>query len=216
MFRAASQRIESVWELPLEEAAAWFLDRTPLPQARFDAQREVIRAKYFTVARQQSELVLSRIQEQVASAIEEGVDRAEFVGRIQQMLRDAGISPLEPWHADLVYNQNLSTAYQAGKYDLTFSPEVEAEFPALEYVTVGDDFVRPAHAAMNGRVFRRDDPVWREWYPPNGFNCRCQVIALRAEEVRDVDDAPPLLDERPVAPDPGFDETPSEAYRRAV
>jgi uncharacterized protein with gpF-like domain len=42
--------------------------------------------------------------------------------------------------------------------------------PLLRYVTVGDNDVRPSHAAMNGFVARRNHSAWRTWYPPNGFN----------------------------------------------
>lgn len=35
----------------------------------------------------------------------------------------------------------------------------------------------------NGKVFRADDPIWQKIYPPNGYNCRCKVIALDYEQV---------------------------------
>ena len=41
----------------------------------------------------------------------------------------------------------------------------------------------PAPAAMNGKVFRADDPVWKTHYPPTGFGCRCFVMALTAEDM---------------------------------
>ncbi|HEP9359748.1 TPA: minor capsid protein, partial [Pseudomonas aeruginosa] len=41
-----------------------------------------------------------------------------------------------------------------------------------------DGKTRPSHAALNGVVYRHDDPVWSSIYPPNGFNCRCRVTAI--------------------------------------
>jgi uncharacterized protein with gpF-like domain len=37
---------------------------------------------------------------------------------------------------------------------------------------------------MHGQVFRHDDPLWSSIFPPNGFNCRCRVIALSEAAVK--------------------------------
>lgn len=49
----------------------------------------------------------------------------------------------------------------------------------LQYRTAGDDRVRPEHAALEGVTLPMDDPFWEEYYPPNGWNCRCTVIQVR-------------------------------------
>jgi hypothetical protein len=48
---------------------------------------------------------------------------------------------------------------------------------------VMDSRTRPAHAALNGRTFRYDDPFWQSGFPPNGFRCRCGVRALDREDL---------------------------------
>ncbi|MFV0378335.1 MAG: DUF935 family protein [Mangrovibacterium sp.] len=45
-----------------------------------------------------------------------------------------------------------------------------------EYQTVGDDEVRPEHAALDGRVFKFDDVTARQLWPPNGYRCRCEGV----------------------------------------
>lgn len=75
---------------------------------------------------------------------------------------------------------------------------------------------------MHGRIFRHDHPVWRTWYPANGFNCRCQVVTVSAREMEregwtvETEDPTGLLIEpvdapsgmkmpaRPLMPDSGF------------
>ena len=56
--------------------------------------------------------------------------------------------------------------------------------PFLMYYAILDSRTRPSHRAMNGQVFRHDDPVWSSHYPPNGWNCRCRVRALTARQVK--------------------------------
>jgi SPP1 gp7 family putative phage head morphogenesis protein len=46
----------------------------------------------------------------------------------------------------------------------------------LEYTTVGDDRVRPAHAILDGFTALRTSSVWNTLYPPLAFNCRCHVV----------------------------------------
>lgn len=49
----------------------------------------------------------------------------------------------------------------------------------LQYRTAGDAKVRPAHAEMAGITLPASDPFWAEFYPPNGWGCRCSVVQIR-------------------------------------
>lgn len=49
----------------------------------------------------------------------------------------------------------------------------------LQYRTAGDDKVRPEHAALDRITLPITDPFWEEYYPPNGWNCRCTVVQVR-------------------------------------
>ena len=52
----------------------------------------------------------------------------------------------------------------------------------LQYRTAGDDKVRPEHAALNGVTLPMSDPFWDEYFPPNGWNCRCTVAQVLKEK----------------------------------
>lgn len=47
--------------------------------------------------------------------------------------------------------------------------------PYLEYVTARDAKVREEHRALDGVILPIDAPFWQQYYPPNGWNCRCSV-----------------------------------------
>lgn len=49
----------------------------------------------------------------------------------------------------------------------------------LQYRTAGDAKVRPTHAEMAGITLPASDPFWGEFYPPNGWGCRCSVVQVR-------------------------------------
>ena len=92
------------------------------------------------------------------------------------------------------------------------------EFPAFQYLTAGDSSVRLNHRAMHGRVYRRNDPVWSTWWPPNGFNCRCRVSPVSQMEIEEdgtvIQQGPPIdiHTGRTVAPDSGFDSHPAQDH----
>ena len=49
----------------------------------------------------------------------------------------------------------------------------------LQYRTAGDSRVRDEHAALNGTTLPPSDPFWKQYLPPNGWNCRCDVDRVR-------------------------------------
>lgn len=52
----------------------------------------------------------------------------------------------------------------------------------LEYRTAGDEKVRQSHANLNGICLPKNDPFWQEFYPPNGWRCRCIAVEVLAKE----------------------------------
>lgn len=74
------------------------------------------------------------------------------------------------------YNFVQSSAEMAAKWE-RFSEDGDRY--NLQYRTAGDGKVRPEHAALNGVTLPQSDPFWEEYYPPNGWNCRCTVVQVR-------------------------------------
>lgn len=126
-----------------------------------------------------------------------------------------------------IFRTNLQGHYARGRCEQ--QKRTADVFPYLMFDAVNDSRTRPSHAAMDGMVARHDDPIWRTWRPPAGYQCRCTLRALterKAERymARDRDRLardPALAAARAQArPDDGWDydpcAEPTEGLRRAL
>ncbi|KGT95352.1 head assembly protein [Erwinia typographi] len=140
--------------------------------------------------------VLTDVHTALAQALEDGQTGAWFKDNLMPQLArkgwlgsglkadDDGVlegRKLMPYRLDTIFRTNTQSAYMAGRYE-KMRANVKAR-PYWQYVAVMDSRTRPAHAALNGRIFRWDDPIWDILFPPNGYNCRCRVVALSQAEV---------------------------------
>ena len=85
---------------------------------------------------------------------------------------------------DATYNEN----YLRAEYNfVSASAEMAARWESfmkdgdrynLQYRTQRDDKVRPEHAALDRVTLPMSDSFWEEFYPPNGWNCRCTVAQV--------------------------------------
>ena len=74
------------------------------------------------------------------------------------------------------YNFVVSSSTMAAKWE---EFQKDGDRYNLQYRTANDDRVRPEHAALHGVTLPPSDTFWAEYYPPNGWNCRCTVVQVR-------------------------------------
>lgn len=74
------------------------------------------------------------------------------------------------------YNLAVASGQMAGTWQR--AQDNKELMPLMKYVTVGDTRVRPEHVELDGVTRPVDDEFWNTYYPPNGWNCRCDVISL--------------------------------------
>lgn len=155
-------------------------------------------ARAFTVARAARLDVLQDIRDALVENLESGQSLREFQRNLRPTLEakgwwgrqlvvapDGGAEVAQlgsPRRLATIYQSNLQSAYMAGRYAAAY--EARETHPYWMYVAVMDGVTRPSHAALHGKVFRWDDPIWLHIMPPNGYNCRCRIVALTAEAVK--------------------------------
>lgn len=74
------------------------------------------------------------------------------------------------------YDTAIASAQMAAKWQRFYADK--KTLPLLQYRTVGDDRVRPSHEELDNVIRNIDDPFWDMYFPPNGWNCRCDVIQV--------------------------------------
>lgn len=151
--------------------------------------------KIFTVAKTAGYDVLKDIRAAVQKAIDEGTTLRDFQKELKPLLKQKGWwgkvpDPSDPTkevqlgsvrRLETIYTTNLRTSYQAGRYA---NLEDNAAFrPYWQYIAVMDDRTRKEHKELHGKVFRHDDPFWENFFPPNGWNCRCTVKSLSQKDL---------------------------------
>ena len=210
--------------LPFAEAISFFQDKGL--QLSPDSYRDVWAAAHvqaFTVARVTEIDMLEDIRKAVDKAVKDGTPLNAFKKDLIPLLERRGwFAPkgedaeiempdgtirkrLTPWRLDTIYRTNLQSAYQAGRFRQML--ENAPNRPWWMYDAVNDSRTRPSHAAMDGKVYRFDHPIWDRWHPPQGYNCRCVLRALSDKDMKRAGKKESI--EPPLAqPDQGFDYNP--------
>ena len=185
--------IEAAFDLPPEEAIAFFRDKELLTSF---AWQDVWKAEHeiaFTVAKMADLDLLADVRDAVDEAIADGTTLADFKRRLIPLMEKAGWwgvqeqeDPLtgqkqlvqlgSPRRLETIFRTNMAMSYSAGEWQQI--EETAEEAPYLMYDAVDDNRTREQHRAWNGTVLRWDDPWWQTHRPPNGWNCRCSVIQL--------------------------------------
>ena len=137
----------------------------------------------------------------LADATKEELGTQDSTDNVIEALRDKGISPRSTYYVENLVRTHAAIAYGAA-HRVSFSND--PDLWGYEYVTVGDDRVRDSHERMDGMIRKKDDPIWTKWWPPNGWGCRCQTVAIYDDEEKQTP-VPKDAD-----PDEGFDFDPGE------
>jgi SPP1 gp7 family putative phage head morphogenesis protein len=172
------------FKLPFTEAIQHFKAKLPLPSTSWDTFADSASDFAFVLANVTSAELLGDVYNLVLSGLENGDSYGEFKKGFDQAIEKAGWNPANrPWRTNLIFNQSLRSAYQAGRYKQMSDPEVLKLRGFWQYVHRDSRVPRPHHLALDGKIFRADDPFWQTSYPVNGWGCRCSVVSLSQRDL---------------------------------
>lgn len=161
-----------------------------------------------------------RINKAMARIAEDGLHVRAGMAELRQAFNASGITPENSFTLENLLRTQTQIAYAAGRANVLAEPEIDEILWGYEYVSVGDDRVRPSHAAMDGIRLPKDDPFWLTHMPPNGYSCRCTVIEIFKgdRQARQKPPATRIIDGEPVEPRPdrGFEFHPGQLFRDGI
>jgi SPP1 gp7 family putative phage head morphogenesis protein len=195
---------------PPEQAIAYLKSKGLRLTFNWKEMLDEAHARAFTVAKVMRLDILRDIRTGLLGALKDGKTLSQFEKELTPLLQSKGwwgkqlvqgnngeleVAQLgSPHRLKTIYQTNMQSAFMAGRK----RAQLEADaFPYLMYVAVMDSRTRPSHAALNGKIWRKDDRVWATISPPNGFNCRCRTRALTPGQLKreglSVSDSPEIV-----------------------
>lgn len=111
----------------------------------------------------------------VLNAVNKSIADGSTFDDFKKIVAENGIN-LPESYLDNVFRTNIQSEYAYGRWQ--HQQQNKLSRPYLMYSAIEDSRVRPSHLALNNIIRHIDDPFWLSWYPPNGFRCRCTVIAI--------------------------------------
>jgi SPP1 gp7 family putative phage head morphogenesis protein len=175
------------FDLPPTGAVDFLRNLTPVTRDVFDGLTQQYRNDAFTVAGVSDQKLLGKIRDALSETLAKGGTREDFHQAVDRMTTEAGIEKISAFELDTIFSTNVGRAYSAGRLIQMREPHMMDALPYWQYWTAGDLRVRPEHAVLDGFLARAIDPVWAKIYPPSGFNCRCSVVPIPADEALKID-----------------------------
>lgn len=225
-------------------ALAFFRAKGLRPTFSFADMEGAAHDHAFTVAKLMDLDLLAKVRDSLDEAVAAGTPFGEWKKTVEPTLRAAGWWGEKPVtdpatgetvqarlgsasRLETIFRTNMQQAYAVEAW--RGIAETADGAPYLMYDAVDDLRTRPLHRAWDGTVLRWDHPWWKTHFPPCGYQCRCGVVQLSADDLATMGIAesaePPedgtyrwrnprtgIAQTIPDGIDPGFDRNPGAAF----
>ncbi|ADX93470.1 TPA: phage head morphogenesis protein [Acinetobacter baumannii] len=197
MPKAQRPELKALFELPPSDAISYLEEKGFKIGWDWHETLDNAHSKAFTVAKIARMDLLQDIRQSLITAMEKGQTLEQWKASIMPTLQEKGwwgkktvINPEgreqevqlgSPRRLRTIYDTNMQSAFAAGRYKAMLAGAEARPYWEWRHITISNP--RKQHVALNGRLFRFDDPFWNVAYPPSEWGCKCRVIARSAREV---------------------------------
>jgi len=166
------------FNVPFDEAIAWAKERKAmLPEEFYGARLQAVRARSFAIAGLAALNQVQQVADSLAAATADGTTLREWQRNLPDSVFELGSARRE-----LIFRNAVQTHYGIGR--TIQQRENAGNRPYLMWDAINDSRTRPTHRAMDNHIAPVDDPIWKTWHPPAGWNCRCSRISLTEAQAR--------------------------------
>lgn len=154
----------------------------------------------FTVARSAGFDILKDIHTELMKAMESGTTFTDFKRNLEPILQKKGwwgkTTVTDPMSGEkktvqlgsirrlqTIFDVNMRVSFAQGRWEQQQS--VKEDFPYLRYEGILDSRIRPLHRSWHGTILPMDHPWWKTHYPPNGWRCRCDAVAISEDDLEE-------------------------------
>lgn len=159
-----------------------------LKDTDFDKLSEAEKRRAFTIAKVggNNELkVLMQLKNEIEKSIDEPDEEKAFVryySKARAILRGSGSAVLAPSELLVSFRVTRQKAYSQGV--MRYAESNKDTLHGLQWRTQEDPQVRKHHRLWQNIVRPVDDPLWKTWFPPVDFNCRCYLQPITKEQAK--------------------------------
>jgi hypothetical protein len=172
--------------LPFAEQAAFFKQKMAvlLPTEKWTDATHEAHDRAVVVAGAMKADLLADFAKAIDGVVSRGENMTDFASRFDDLVDKHGWNYQgdRDFRIRTIYQTNLATSYAAGR--LVQLKKAAAD--GLLWMYKHSDLSitpRPLHQSWNGLCLSPNDPWWLTHYPPNGWGCKCYVVAVHPSNV---------------------------------
>lgn len=172
--------------LPFQEQIDFFRAKLNLPTERWDDIWKGAHDRAFVVAGAMKADLLDDLRRAVSPLQRTTLElfRKDFNAIVSKHgwhgWTGEGTQAGEAWRTKVIFETNVRTSHAAGRYKQLTDPDTLAAMPYWRYVH-NDSVMHPReeHLAWHGLTLPATHEFWQTHFAPNGWGCRCKIVAQR-------------------------------------